>query len=109
MTEELSEALESLDAYRSTLLKESNFMFYENLLLEDVSEAISKLSFLECCGLLSVYYNDHEHYPDLCEEDIFSYLESREDYYLPLQLVLLSKGRVGKFYVARTKIIPARK
>ena len=98
MKHELEEALQALHNH-SNSNKLPKLSFYESLLEEDLSRALEKLSFVECCGLLSLYYNDNNHYPILLEGDIYKYLREANDYHVPLGLLTLSDLNMTLFSV----------
>lgn len=65
--------------------------YYRRLLVADISDAMAELSFVECCGLLSAFYDCNDYYPEVVDGDIYSFMKSSDDYLLPLGLVVLAQ------------------
>lgn len=86
----LEEALATVESYDEL---DFNTPFYRSLLLEDVSDGIAELSFVECCGILSAYYGESGYYPQIRDDDIYRYLKECDDYLIPLGLLLLGAGK----------------
>ena len=92
----MSEALQSLAEYDEL---ELNMPFYRSLLEADLSDCIAELSFIECCGELSVFYGNNGHSPQIIGDDIFSHVRDSDDYHIPLGLLTCQRNPYAFFIV----------
>lgn len=96
MRTQISDALQALADYDEL---ELNMPFYHRLLEEDLSDCIAELSFIECCGELSLFYDNNNHSPSIMNDNLFSYLNDYDDYHIPLGLLTCERNPYAFFFL----------